>query len=532
MKTEDPKAMPPRRLPQALRVEEIGPEPVIPESEIVDTASADVVVLGGGHAGVQCALAAAECGASVIVVEPQDIDRMHWTGEQIGTFNSRFLTERGLGGYDLDEIIAEFFRCGGYLLNHDVISMYVKNSGEMIDHMIYDVVGLDADVLRPGQWNVHEAYNTAQYPVVTGGCKSWAGTIEFRGSLIEERIEEREKMLRVNANSRLSEFEMYALERSRELGVRWMSMQRAEVLTREGGRVTGVIAKDRGGKYHRYLANKGVALCSGSHAGGGQKLGLWAGGVIENTPSHSPVPHDAARSFGMSSFLLLNDDGERFVNESVPYALGYAMYRQPKGRICSVTDSKWLQQIRTNGIHHGNPDFGIPEYIEQCAEDMLSAVDSPVQPYGVRSCSTSERELWPIYAARTLEGLADLLGYEGEARDRWFTSIARYNEMCNKGHDDDYGKDAKTLIPVDEGPFYAGMHENERMISDEPEKGFMVNKQLAILDENGRPVPGLYAGGICVGGRHAIYYPTPVAGNYIGMSMTHGRWLGKHLAEI
>lgn len=272
---------------------------------------------------------------------------------------------------------------------------------------------------------------------------------------------------------------------------------------------------------------------------GGQKLGLWAGGVIENTPSYSPAPHDGMRNYGMSSFLLLNEYGERFVDESIPYALSYAMYRQPRGKISSVTDAKWLEQIKINGVHHGNPDFGVRDeegnslYIDQCIEDMKAAPLSETQPYGVRSASTSEREQWPVYAANSLSELADLIGYEGQAKENWLRSIERYNQMCYQGHDDDYGKERRALIPIDEAPFYAGLNINRRMgVTSEPDKGFMCDGHLQIQNEDGAPIPGLYAAGICVGGRHAIYYPTPVAGNYIGMAMTHGRVLGKYLATL
>ena len=47
----------------------LGAAPVIDEAAIAETRSFDVVVIGGGHAGTQAAVAAAQLGASVAVIE-------------------------------------------------------------------------------------------------------------------------------------------------------------------------------------------------------------------------------------------------------------------------------------------------------------------------------------------------------------------------------------------------------------------------------------------------------------------------------
>lgn len=54
----------------------IPPEP-IPDSQIKESFTADVVVVGAGHAGTAVARAAAEGGASVIVIE-QMVEEKYW----------------------------------------------------------------------------------------------------------------------------------------------------------------------------------------------------------------------------------------------------------------------------------------------------------------------------------------------------------------------------------------------------------------------------------------------------------------------
>lgn len=62
--------------------------------------------------------------------------------------------------------------------------------------------------------------------------------------------------------------------------------------------------------------------------------------------------------------------------------------------------------------------------------------------------------------------------------------------------------------------------------------GMVTNNDFQVLDANLEPIKGLYVAGNCLGGRYAISYATPVAGNSLGMALTHGRLFGKHLASL
>lgn len=62
----------------------------ISEEQVLQTVRADVVVVGAGHAGTCAARAAAEAGASVIVLEQQSEGRQRILGiGEIGHINSR-----------------------------------------------------------------------------------------------------------------------------------------------------------------------------------------------------------------------------------------------------------------------------------------------------------------------------------------------------------------------------------------------------------------------------------------------------------
>ncbi len=513
-----------------------GQPPVIEEGEISEEIHTDVLVLGGGHAGLHTALAACEGGAKVAVIEKNPGNEMTWMGEQIGTFNSEFLTDLGFGGYDLDEVIDEYDRCAMYRNNHRLIEKYVRNSGEALDHML-SLIPEGSDILDPDQYNIHQAYGSPSYPIIRGGFRTWASTIQFRGKVVETR----DVNYPIGYFSRLKDICRIVMEHTMDLGAQWYFGSRAVVLTQDDdGRVTGAVVEGPEGRYSRFTADKGVALCMGNFGDAGLRLALWAGAHLDNTP-FGPVschmPEEGSRPFGKSSFLLLDAHGNRFVNESNPYALQPACERLSGGFFTMVTDRNWMDQVRLSGVHHGSPDFGRPEYADQVTEDMSHVLEHGAEGYSVRNMSLSEREQAVVYGAESLDELAEYLGYGGEAKENWLTSIERYNRMCRQGRDEDFGKDPETLLPVESGPFYGfvthlePMEWSDRGLKIGQMTGLHTDDDFRLLDGNLNPIPGLYTAGALLGYRFSVFYPTPCGGSFIGTAMTHGRLLGKMLAE-
>jgi hypothetical protein len=118
----------------------LGTAPVIPDAEITKTIEIDVLVLGGGHAGLLAALGASDKGAKVAVIEKQAEKTFDGyfgrVGEDIGHVNSKWLIKRGYGPYDTGEITQEFVKRAAGRCNPDIIRLYVENSGAMFDRMI------------------------------------------------------------------------------------------------------------------------------------------------------------------------------------------------------------------------------------------------------------------------------------------------------------------------------------------------------------------------------------------------------------
>lgn len=154
----------------------------------------------------------------------------------------------------------------------------------------------------------------------------------------------------------------------------------------------------------------------------------------------------------------------------------------------------------------------------------------PGGPFGPGGRKSDPKER--MYCADTLEELCDMLGFEGEKKENFLRSIARYNEFCKNGRDEDFGKDPRILRPVEKAPFYAFRKHiqigNEFLATVD---GLWTDERQNVLDQNKEPIPGLYATGNCCGRRWGVQYSTPIPGVSIGMAWTLGRLCGMNAAE-
>ena len=548
--------------------------------EPAETYDCDVLVLGGGHAGIHAALAAAEGGAKVIVVEKWAEDMRKVKGEDIGHINSQWLIDQGYGPYDVGEVTNEFVRRAGGRCNPEIIRKFVANSGEMFDHLqslvtwpderihIMPTTERNPDVspYDPSQVICQVSGVTAdgpvEYPMMCGGNGSYAAVAQFMGEISHDN-----SIPGCAAMSRLDEVMQFAILKGEELGAEWHYGERAlKLTTDESGAVTGAISqKLDDDTYVQYNAKTGVILCTGDYSGDakmtwnlnadiaefnarqgltqddlfspfadctgdGQKMACWVGGVMEPTPRASMnTGGGGGGPWGTCPYLFLNANGERFCNEANAVGITEATLLQPAGTVCTVTDANYYETLKNAGLDHGAPNYGRPVYYEELVEDMEAIELESPDGGPVRTCTIAERNPSTVYASETLEGALKLAGYEGDALQTALDQVAKYNELCATGKDSQYGKDSKYMVPIDTPPFYTAPASNSKTTSAGlvTLAGVETNNNLQVIDAAGNVIPGLYAAGNCLGERYGNSYATPFAGNSIGMAMTHGRVAGK-----
>ena len=136
------------------------------------------------------------------------------------------------------------------------------------------------------------------------------------------------------------------------------------------------------------------------------------------------------------------------------------------------------------------------------------------------------------WGAKTLDELFIYMGFDDKMKAAVKAEIDRYNKFCEQGEDDDFGKDPKLLLPINQGPFFGVFCMPEHpMTGTVTLSGLMVNEDQAVIDKNYNPILNLYAVGNSSGGKFSNHYSTPMQGLTLGLAMTLGRVLGKQLAE-
>ena len=515
----------------------LGEAPEIAESDITETLDTEVLVVGCGTGGWITAMTAAEAGAKVLVLEKRETPTE--IRHDIGAIGSKkqlaSIAADPKFAIDKMEALQEIVRYGSGYVDSDLIKVWASESAEMVDWL--------TDILKRTGWytmdheagvgNVNDpgrdkAYATGHSPNKTANAPEDASTMG---------------VFQAHCDG---------------LGVQFRcSCPLVKLEQEDSGKVTGVIAQDEtDGHYVRVNASKGVIMCAGGYAsntemmqslqpmtlemkinlpagstcdGSGMKAMLWAGAALD--PTHASMMFNRACClptetagyktngkmfwFGEQPFLKVNLDGKRFCNESGPYEfMLHSMYMQPFHTYCDIFDSnskKYAEQFDEVGCCRLFPfDNGALSNRD---------FDSVWQ-----QLTTQFVEEGYVIKADTIEELAKGLNIPAE---NLTAAVKRYNELCAKGVDEDYGKEKHRLTPVDTAPFY-GVRVGAWHLTTL--NGCRINTDMQVLDTEGKPIEGLYATGDCTGGFFATTYPNLFTGLACGRTMTFGRRAAKIVA--
>jgi len=152
-----------------------------------------------------------------------------------------------------------------------------------------------------------------------------------------------------------------------------------------------------------------------------------------------------------------------------------------------------------------------------------------------------------VLCANTIEELVSYMDcYSPEIKKKALASIARYNEMCEKGHDDDFGKGSVIMkvTALKDAPFYATVAKGSGGGAPGISSGNKIDPGMVattgldtdaeghVLNKSFKPIKGLYAAGNNAGGRFVVTYQSPLAGISLGLALTDGYLLGETLAAL
>ena len=136
--------------------------------------------------------------------------------------------------------------------------------------------------------------------------------------------------------------------------------------------------------------------------------------------------------------------------------------------------------------------------------------------------NSKEIELGILKRADTLEALANILGLDPGAATR---SIARWNELCARGADEDFGRPGGTMVPIATPPFYGAP---VWATLSNTQGGPVHDAQSRIIDVYGEPIPRLYAAGELGSSFGHLY----LAGGNIAECFVTGRIAGREAASL
>ena len=175
--------------------------------------------------------------------------------------------------------------------------------------------------------------------------------------------------------------------------------------------------------------------------------------------------------------VLVNTHAQRFMDESAPYAVsGYLLNGQPDKHAYAIFDEPTLE-VASQDMRFADP--------------YHSGTAMPTWEYNLLRQSIANGK---IVKADTIAELAQKIGVDAETLQ---TTIDQYNADCDKGVDSLYFKEMEPRFPVRRGPFYA--REVRACVIGQTGAGLNINPQARVLDEHGRVIPGLYAAGEVLG---------------------------------
>lgn len=485
------------------------PEAIV---DFAQTHDFDVVVVGAGESGLSAAYSAMNAGAKVAVV--QNVNTAQTTGNMAASIDLTQTDEAAV------QACVSFINWkSDYRSDRDLVNVWAHNSQEALAWWADTAAkgGVESKphdaVLNYNGYDIHLHANT--YFHVEGNHNAAALAIA---------------------------------EQLAAAGVEFFYNTPCVQLSVSDGAVTGAICENEKGEHVLFNAAKGVILACGDYSSNREMLdyyapdtkgfelfttfregkalcaGMWAGAIM--TPhTHTKMIHGEPANVRLEMpFLFVDPHGERFMDETC-CRMGYM----------NNFARKYLAEDGFENSLAAKFFSIVPGNWESYYEEWKAAA-----PYDISQYNGSNKvnpEKW--ISATSVQELAEkMVSYAAENSlpcdfdaAKIVETVTRYNELCAAGRDEDFGKSAKYLIPIEGETVYAvprGSNKLPAILG-----GLVVNSDHQCLNGEFQPIQGLFAVGNASGQFFGgVDYPMDIEGLSIGRAITSGYVAGAHVASL
>jgi len=442
----------------------------------------DVLVVGAGIAGLSTALAAQEAGLNVLVLEKTGVTggAAARSGGKLLAADTKWQKEQGFtdSADMMYDYLMSFDRDG--LMNGPLVKQFCDNSLETLMWLVDR--GVDVQDVEPihsslTPWRVHNTRGGGGMTDGIGGqiTVPITNTYENNGGKI-----------------------LY-------------NCAATELLTNAKGAVTGAVGEKTGGGKVTVKA-KAVVLCSGGFAKNPEMLAAYSSFL----PANQSGAPDSTTGDGITMAQAVG--AKNFVNPGMQIVyVNYDCYigiNEESGLIVDVKGNRlvneWTYQSHVgSALARANSPAG---YYISATKDGVCAEPYPTVQRGV----TMEQ----VPHAASLEELAKQIGMDPAVLK---ATVERYNKLCAKGKDDDFGKPKEYMIPVEGDTYYAFKMNPGTSVTF---GGLEIDSDSHVLTDKDKPISGLYAaGGVAFTGLFSDEYPC------CGMAISSAVYFGRNAVD-
>ena len=456
----------------------------------------DVVVVGGGIAGLAAALGAAESGANVILLE-----KAAFTGGASAASGGEILAagtsvQAAAGIEDTAQSLVDYWlEKGEGGVNEEMVTYVGLTAPATIDWLISMGTKLEMETPTSMPWqDPMRCHKTVEGIASTTGTGGGVG------------------------------FTIPMTQAAEKLGVEFMYETPAQKLIMDGTTAVGVEALTKQGAKVTIKA-KNVILATGGFDGNDEMMKQYAPLVMGRSglmQQHNGDGHRMAEEAG-AEMVYRNSGVVALAFDYGPTGLtmadiyGQYLYVLPNGERFMDESDYWF--MRSGNLIKNNASFYWTVVPADCGiENLDAAVEAGNAKTGA-----------------TIAELAQQIGVDPATLQ---ATVDRYNEQCKAGKDADFGKtdahmkklgiEGGNLNAIENGPFYAI---NCALVSISGTLGGpKINLDGQVIGTTGEAIKGLYAAGELANTEfYNIYYPC--SGSSLEYCATMGRRTGEHAAK-